>query len=188
MRIIMLGLVVLGACGGSGRGGSDASADDASGDGSSGGGALCGGLAGRRCTDTEYCDFVDNTCGVADEQGTCKPRPGACPLVVGPPTCGCNGQVYTGMCEAYHDGTDLAASGGCDVAAGRFACGYLQCTLASQYCLRQPQAHGPETFTCAPLPNCSTTPSCSCLAGERCGNGCTGDSKVGLTLTCVPTP
>jgi hypothetical protein len=182
----LLGLVVLVACGGSGRAGSDASVGDAGGDGVSGGG-VCGGQAGRRCTDSEYCDFVDNTCGSADRQGTCKPRPDVCPQVVGPPICGCDGKVYSGECEAYNNGADLNANGGCDLPAGRFACGYVQCNLANQYCLRQAQRDAPEIFLCVPL-SCSGMPSCDCLKDQLCGDQCTGDSSVGLTLTCPPNP
>ncbi|TMQ03597.1 MAG: hypothetical protein E6J90_53160 [Deltaproteobacteria bacterium] len=111
---------------------------------------------------------------------------GDMPLVVGPPICGCDGKVHTGMCEAYHDGVDLDAHGTCDLLAGRLACGYTQCDLASQYCQREPQPGGPDAFTCMPLGSCSATPTCTCLKSQPCGSSCMGDSKVGLTLTCPP--
>jgi hypothetical protein len=186
MRTILLGLVFLMACGGTGRGGLDASGgDDGGGDGPQGG--PCGGLAGRRCSAAEYCDYADNSCGVADQQGTCKARPGACPLVVGPPVCGCDGQVHSGECETYVSGSDLSASGGCPLPAGRFACGYAQCNLATQYCQRDPQRDGSDTYTCHSLV-CTGTPSCACLASQPCGGQCSGDASVGLTVTCPQKP
>jgi hypothetical protein len=186
MRITWLGVVFLLACGGGGRSAPDGGVD---GGGDGGQGGACGGLAGKRCNATEYCDFTDNGCGVGDQTGTCKPRPGACPLVVvGAPTCACDGKVYAGDCAAYSAGVDLNAHGTCTLPVGRFACGYTQCDLATQYCRREPQQGGPEAFTCAALPACSGAPSCACLASLPCGTSCTGDSTVGLTLTCPPKP
>jgi hypothetical protein len=184
MRLLWLGFVFLAACGGGGRGGLDGG-DGGGDDGGTGG--VCGGLAGGRCSATEYCDFADNGCGVGDQTGTCKRRPAACPKVVlGAPTCGCDGRVYAGDCPTYSAGTDLNAHGTCDLAAGRFACGYTQCDLATQYCQRQPQPGAAETFVCVALPACTGAPSCTCLKAQPCGNTCTGDATVGLTLTCPP--
>src|SRR5262245_56215132 len=126
MRIILLGFVFVVACGGHGRNDVDASSGgDASRDGAVGG--PCGGFAGKQCEPNEYCDYPTNSCGVADESGTCRERPGACPLVVGPPVCGCDGKVHSGECALYVDGSDLNANGGCPRPAGRFDCGYAQC-------------------------------------------------------------
>jgi hypothetical protein len=184
MRLPWLGFVVLLACGGgSGHSTSDASGGD---DGGSNG-ELCGGFTGRKCSATEYCDYANNTCGVADESGICKPRPEACPAVVGPPICGCDNLVHSGECPAYVTGADLNANGSCPVPSTRFACGYTQCELATEYCKREPHAKAPETFSCVAF-SCTGAPSCACLANERCGNDCTGEMKSGLTLTCPPTP
>jgi hypothetical protein len=170
----------LGACGGDARtpGGPDAA-------GPGGPGVTCGGFARLPCAASEYCDFPDNNCGVADQSGTCKPRPETCPLVAGRPTCGCDLKVYAGECPLYRAGTDLNASGGCDVMPGWFACGYTQCNLQTQYCLHDPITKTGATFSCVEIPRCASQPaSCACLAGERCGNACTGDAAAGLTLTC----
>lgn len=203
MRLPWLGLVFLLACGGSGDpGASDASdpgASDASGPGDgSPDGRLCGGLAGKSCSVTEYCDYADNSCGVTDQAGTCKPRPDVCPLnatsaappaIVAMPTCACNGQVYGGECDANQAGVDVDARGQCPVPAGSFACGYTHCFLANQYCRRQPHTTGLDTFSCAALPAaCSSNPGCACLQAQPCGNSCTGTSAAGMTLTCPPTP
>jgi hypothetical protein len=210
MRITLLCLVLLAACGGSGRSptADAASPGDAAGDGSPGSGSACGGFAHLPCSATQYCDYADNGCGIGDQTGTCKPRPAMCPLatpaapaapiamtaaaaIAAPavPTCACDNQVYGGECDAHVSGVDLNAHGTCPLDAAHFACGYTQCALATQYCRREPHTTGPETFTCAALPQpaCSGTPSCACLSGERCSSACTGDARAGLTLACAPT-
>jgi len=185
MRITLLGLVFLAACGGNSRNGPDASGppDDASG---GGGGAACGGPMLLSCAATEYCDYADNGCGIGDRTGTCKPRPDKCPLILARPTCACDGQIYQGDCIAYRAGVDLNAHGTCDLPQGSFACGYVQCTLANSYCERLPQASAADAYTCIGLPAaCTAQPAtCMCLAGETCGKTCAGNATVGLTLTC----
>ncbi|HEX3757716.1 MAG TPA: hypothetical protein VHW23_03380 [Kofleriaceae bacterium] len=198
MRITLLGLVFLVACGNSNRSTSDASSpgDGATGDGSPGGGSACGGLGGRACSATEYCDYADNDCGVGDRTGTCRSRPDVCPVnagatpaIVAMPTCACDGKLYDNDCDAARAGFDLNAHGTCDIAAGHFACGDTQCILATQYCRRQPHTTGPDTFSCAPLPAaCASTQGCGCLQSQPCGNSCTGTAAAGLTLSCPPTP
>jgi hypothetical protein len=196
MRIHWLGLVFLLACGGS----SSPSTSDASGsgDGAIGdgqpGGSVCGGIAHTPCSATEYCDYADNGCGIGDQTGTCTPRPEVCPLnaadpaIAATPTCGCDGKIYGGQCDANRSGVDLNAHGTCDVPAGKFACGYAQCGTALQYCQRQPHTTGPETFSCPPLPAaCSTNPGCACLLAQPCSDMCTGTAAAGLTLACAPT-
>ena len=191
MRIFVFGLAlvaVLAACGGHDRSTApDGGAADAAGDGTQGG--SCGGLAGRRCSAVEYCDYPDGSCGAADQTGTCKRRPEVCPAVAGPPICGCDGAVYSSECAAYLNGTDLNASGGCPVPSGSFACGYAQCELATQYCRREPHAMNGDSASCPLLPaSCGTDASCACLGEERCGLDCSGEPKGGLTVTCPPTP
>jgi hypothetical protein len=148
----------------------------------------CGGLANRKCAADEYCDYEVNNCGVADSDGTCQPRPVACPAILAQEVCGCDGKVHSSECAAYVSGTDLNANGTCDKVAGKFACGYLLCDLRTEYCRAEPHARTPETYACMTLPVCQSAPSCGCLAGERCGNACAGDDKLGLTLTCPATP
>lgn len=150
------------------------------------GNRICGGLAPRPCAATEYCDFANNSCGSGDQTGICRPRPEFCPLVAGPPTCGCNDMVYPNECIVSRDGaTDLNARGTCAIQAGKFACGYLQCSLDTQYCLREVHASGADRFSCVGLPACATqSPDCACLGHERCGDRCAGSASTGLTLTC----
>lgn len=185
MRITLLGVVFLAACGGTGRGGPDASG---TGDAPSGGGATCGGVTHLPCGPTEYCDYADNGCGIGDRTGTCRPRPAACPASLALLTCGCDGRVYGGDCGVYMNGVDLNAHGTCDVPQGLFACGYVQCSLADTYCERTPRPSTSDAYTCLGLPPCTGAPSCACLGTAPCGNACTGNATVGLTLTCPPGP
>jgi hypothetical protein len=149
----------------------------------------CGGFASAQCAANEYCDYAENTCGVADGAGTCKPRPAACPAIVAEhEVCGCDGKVHPSECASQVSGTDLNANGTCDKVAGKFACGYLLCDVRNEYCRAEPHARTAETYTCMTLPVCQNTPSCTCLAGERCGTTCAGDDKLGLTLTCPASP
>jgi hypothetical protein len=196
MRLPLLGLVFLLACGGSSHSASDAGpGDGASGDGSSGG--ACGGFAHTPCSATEYCDYADNGCGIGDQTGTCKPRPDLCPVnatgappeIVATPTCACDGNIYSSECDANRAGFDVNAHGTCDVRTGMFACGTTQCFIATQYCRRQPNARTPDTFSCLALPAaCSGNQGCACLQSQPCGTSCAGTSAAGMTLTCPPTP
>lgn len=150
-------------------------------------GGACGGFSGAECGANEYCDYPQNTCGVTDETGVCKPRPDACPLLfVAEPTCGCDGVVYGSACDATEAGTDLNAAGGCAVTAGSFKCGYRQCSLNNQYCQSSPSdvTSVPGTFACNALPACPAGTTCDCLEGQACGETCSGEASTGLTLTC----
>lgn len=167
---------------GGGGGGSDGG-----GSGSGGSGVQCGGLAGSKCEPTEYCDYANNTCGAADETGTCKTRQTICPAAIGASeVCGCDGKLYPNACEAHSAGTDLNANGSCPEGADHFACGYLQCDLTTQYCVHDTKAaSADQAYVCAALPQaCGTTAACGCLAGVQCGTDCTGDGTHGLTVTC----
>ncbi|HEX3482236.1 MAG TPA: hypothetical protein VHT91_44780 [Kofleriaceae bacterium] len=193
MRLPMLGLVFLLACGSSHSASDAGPGDGASGDGSSG--AACGG-PGHACAATEYCDYADNGCGVGALTGTCKARPDVCPVsatgttpgIVATPTCACDGNIYSNECDANRAGFDVNAHGTCDVRTGVFACGTTQCLVATQYCRRQPHTTGPDTFNCLALPaGCTTSGGCACLSTQPCGNTCAGTSAAGMTLTCAPT-
>jgi hypothetical protein len=152
-------------------------------------GTACGGRDGIKCQPDEYCDFPRNTCGATDETGRCMPRPkDACPPPLVPErTCGCDGVVYASACDATFAGTDLDGSGACRLDPGAFACGYRQCRLGNQYCVRSTSdvVSLPDDYTCGALPAaCPSPPTCACLAGQPCGSRCAGTGATGLTLTC----
>ena len=73
---------------------------------------LCGGFLGTVCADTEYCNYTPDSCGIADQQGVCQPRPQACNDLVAP-VCGCDAQTYSNRCEAAMAGADVAHAGMC---------------------------------------------------------------------------
>jgi hypothetical protein len=192
MRIPIVGLIFLVACGGDGRGGADAATGDASaGDAtadSPGPSQTCGATTAK-CSDTDFCDYGTNHCGAAPgEAASCRERPAACPLnagaaiVAGDPACGCDGKLHASTCMVEISGVDLDASGHCDLVPGAFRCGYTQCRLANQYCVHEPQPGGDDVYRCQPLP--STCTGCACLADQPCGDACSGDTAAGLTLTC----
>jgi hypothetical protein len=69
----------------------------------------CGGFSPRaECPADEFCDRPQDTCGVADEPGTCRARPTECPTIYMPVT-GCDGVMYPNACSAHAAGTDVAA-------------------------------------------------------------------------------
>jgi hypothetical protein len=194
MRTIILSLAFVIACGGSGRTGPDTDPDavvaiDAATDAPIDAigpppGEFCGGLIPVECKPNEYCDYDDNTCGTADGSGTCKRRPDACPLV-DRPVCACDGRIHSSDCIAFSDGFDLSANGGCALPAGMFACGYAVCDLDTQYCRHEVKAPDADIYTCVGFPQgCMSGPSCTCLRGELCGTSCSGDERIGLTVTC----
>jgi hypothetical protein len=72
----------------------------------------CGGFANRKCAETHFCDWRDDSCGVADKPGECQPRPADCEAEP-PPVCGCDGLQYDNACEAEKAGTDVAQLSAC---------------------------------------------------------------------------
>jgi hypothetical protein len=150
---------------------------------SSNAGAFCGGFAGIQCAADEYCDYTNNECGVADGAGTCRSRPEVCPDISSP-TCACNGRIYSSECVAAAAGFDLDEHGNCPPPPGSFNCSHSFCDLATEYCQIEIHSSGPDAFRCVSLPSACSSASCGCLSAEPCGKSCTGDSTLGLTVTC----
>lgn len=152
-----------------------------------GSGVVCGGFAGAACPPDEFCDFARNTCGTADQTGTCRARPDGCGDIF-QPTCGCDGIVYSNPCDANAAGVDTSDVGGCEAPPGQFACGHTFCDLATAYCQRVSSDIGgePDGFQCNPLPaGCTPAADCECLADEPCGSQCDGTAAGGFEVTCL---
>jgi len=162
--------------------------DDPGGEGG-GGGAPCN-ITGDSCQNGEYCDFGDDSCGASGVLGTCRPHRWGCEAL---PTCACDGTVYTSACVASALDQDVSASGGCELPAGTFACGYTFCAIGQQYCQRafpdgagggppSSDSSGPYSYSCGSLPaGCA---ACDCLVNEPCGSTCEQLPGGDLQLTC----
>jgi len=72
----------------------------------------CGGFVGLECGDGEFCRYEEDTCGIADELGTCAQSPEAC-IEIWDPVCGCDGKTYSTGCHAELEGVAIAFSGEC---------------------------------------------------------------------------
>lgn len=74
----------------------------------------CGARAGDTCSDDEYCAYEpDETCGWADAESVCKPRPEFCTREYAP-VCGCNSQTYANRCMANAAGQGILNEGPCE--------------------------------------------------------------------------
>lgn len=74
---------------------------------------MCGGIAGLRCPEKQYCVFAPEAhCGAADMSGTCANVPDVCAQLVDE-VCGCNDKTYGNACMAAQAGVSIAAKGAC---------------------------------------------------------------------------
>ena len=103
---------------GTGDDGGDGDGGDDGGDQDGGPARVCGGFAGIRCDEGDYCDFEDDLCGAADGLGICRPRPDSC-APDDEPVCACDTMTYDNACEAAMAGRDVSADFECGLAAPR---------------------------------------------------------------------
>lgn len=77
----------------------------------------CGGIAGLRCPEKQYCLYAPEAhCGAADMTGTCAPIPDMCTQQVDE-VCGCDDKTYSNACMAAHAGVSVVMKGACQTTA-----------------------------------------------------------------------
>jgi hypothetical protein len=72
---------------------------------------VCGSRGSPPCPRGTFC-FRPDSCGEADEGGTCIAPPGACPRILAP-VCGCDGRTYENACEAQRAQVSVRSTGAC---------------------------------------------------------------------------
>jgi hypothetical protein len=74
---------------------------------------MCGGIAGVRCPEKQYCAYAPEArCGAADMSGTCAPIPEACTEQLDE-VCGCDDKTYGNACKAARAGVSVVMKGAC---------------------------------------------------------------------------
>jgi hypothetical protein len=142
------------------------------------------------CSDTQYCDWMNNRCGSGGAIITsmCMTRPQGCGADYAP-VCGCDRQVYSNQCMAAVAGQDLDDAGACTPPPNTFPCGPRFCTRGTQFCdetLFNVPGGAAGSYMCRELPAaCGSSPTCACLSGTgACGN-CYLSNDGDLKTACV---
>ena len=132
-------------------------------------GIPCGGLAGTPCPSSYYCDFLDRSCGAADQTGVCRRIPEACTLEYDP-VCGCDDRTYSNACHAASEGVSIQAQGECDPDIEARICGGLQGLACDdgeycRYAVDDLCGAADQTGLCEVIPEACTeefAPVCGC--------------------------
>lgn len=145
---------------------------------------MCGGIAGLRCPDKQYCSYSPEAqCGAADMSGTCAPVPDACTMQLDE-VCGCDDKTYDNACAAARAGISVAMKGPCAKPDAKSSApegsvcgtrGVSKDCAPGLYCAYRAACGATAGGTCTKRPSMCTkiyAPVCGC-DGKTYGSACT---------------